>query len=165
MILAVPARSAHRAAARTALLLNVRGGSSLVTLDESLAAMAGDSRRQALALIGHRHGYLYNAPALCECFGYDGVQKWVQSSLDDPRPLAVLDAADAGVYRGRGSACWRHRTKAFPSKGSHSPKHLHRRSTHLCLFLPLFSMMFSSLSCFSFAAVKAGGKGIPYRAG
>ena len=34
-----------------------------------------------------------------ECFGYDGVQKWVRSSLD-ARPLAVLDAAQTLVFTG-----------------------------------------------------------------
>ena len=84
---------------QTALLLNVRGGNSLVTLDENLAAMAEIPARQAFGVSATDTDIYLLCPNAVECFGYDGVQKWVQSSLD-ARPLAVLDAAQTLVFTG-----------------------------------------------------------------
>jgi len=84
---------------QTALLLNVRGGNSLVTLDENLAAMAEIPARQAFGVSATDTDIYLLCPNAVECFGYDGVQKWVQSGLD-ARPLAVLDAAQTLVFTG-----------------------------------------------------------------
>ena len=77
----------------------MRGGNSLVTLDENLAAMAEIPARQAFGVSATDTDIYLLCPNAVECFGYDGVQKWVQSGLD-ARPLAVLDAAQTLVFTG-----------------------------------------------------------------
>lgn len=84
---------------QTALLLNVRGGNSLVTLSETLSPMAEIPARQAYGVSATDTDiYLLCADAV-ECYGYDGVQNWVQSDLAS-RPLAVLNAAQPLVFTG-----------------------------------------------------------------
>ena len=90
MILAVPRCKVCAPGRRqTALLLNVRGGNSLVTLDENLAAMAEIPARQAFAVSATDTDIYLLCPDAVECYGYDGVQNWVQTGLDARwRPLA-----------------------------------------------------------------------------
>lgn len=84
---------------QTALLLNVRGGNSLVTLDENLAPMAEIPARQAFGVSATDTDIYLLCPNAVECYGYDGVQKWVQGGLS-ARPLAVLNAAQTLVFTG-----------------------------------------------------------------
>ena len=120
---------------QTALLLNVRGGNSLVTLDENLAAMAEIPARQAFGVSATDTDIYLLCPDAVECFGYDGVQKWVQRPRCPPSGRAGR-RPDAGVYREQGQRAGRHRTKSLPLGGSHShPKNIYtERSTHLCHF-------------------------------
>ena len=84
---------------QTALLLNIRGGNSLVTLDESLTAMAEIPARQAFGVSATETDIYLLCPNVVECYGYDGVQKWTRSDLAS-RPLAVIDAAQPLVFTG-----------------------------------------------------------------
>ena len=84
---------------QTALLLNIRGGNSLVTLDESLTAMAEIPARQAFGVSATETDIYLLCPNAVECYGYDGVQKWTRNDLAS-RPLAVIDAAQPLVFTG-----------------------------------------------------------------
>ncbi len=84
---------------QTALLLNVRGGNSLVTLSETLVPMAEIPARQAFGVTATDTDIYLLCPDAVECYGYDGVQNWVQSGLSS-RPLAVLAAAQPLVFTG-----------------------------------------------------------------
>mgnify|MGYP004451287603 FL=1 len=84
---------------QTALLLNVRGGNSLVTLSETLAPMSEIPARQAFGVSATDTDIYLLCPDAVECYGYDGVQKWVQNDLAS-RPLAVLNAAQTLVFTG-----------------------------------------------------------------
>lgn len=84
---------------QTALLLNVRGGNSLVTLSETLAPMSEIPARQAFGVSATDTDIYLLCPDAVECYGYDGVQKWVQNELAS-RPLAVLNAAQTLVFTG-----------------------------------------------------------------
>ena len=88
---------------QTALLLNVRGGNSLVTLDENLSPMAEIPARQATGVSATETDIYLLCPNAVECYGYDGMQKWVQSSLD-ARPLAVVNARQPLVFTGSKAA-------------------------------------------------------------
>ena len=84
---------------QTALLLNVRGGNSLVTLSETLAPMSEIPARQAFGVSATDTDIYLLCPDAVECYGYDGVQKWLQNDLAS-RPLAVLSAAQTLVFTG-----------------------------------------------------------------
>lgn len=84
---------------QTALLLNVRGGNSLVTLSETLAPMSEIPARQAFSVTATDTDIYLLCPDAVECYGYDGVQKWVQRDLPS-RPLAVISAAQPLVFTG-----------------------------------------------------------------
>lgn len=84
---------------QTALLLNVRGGNSLVTLSETLVPMAEIPARQAFGVAATDTDIYLLCPDAVECYGYDGVQNWVQRGLAS-RPLAVLNAAQPLVFTG-----------------------------------------------------------------
>ena len=84
---------------QTALLLNVRGGNSLVTLSETLAPMSEIPARQAFGVSATDTDIYLLCPDAVECYGYDGVQKWLQNDLAS-RPLAVLNAAQTLVFTG-----------------------------------------------------------------
>ena len=84
---------------QTALLLNIRGGNSLVTLDDTLTPMAEIPARQAYGISATDTDiYLLCADAV-ECYGYDGVRKWTRSDLPS-RPLAVINARETLVFTG-----------------------------------------------------------------
>lgn len=84
---------------QTALLLNIRGGNSLVTLDADLTPMAEIPARQAFAISANdTEIYLLCSDAV-ECYGYDGVQKWVRGDLS-ARPLEVVQAAQPLLFYG-----------------------------------------------------------------
>ncbi|WP_455500194.1 DUF5711 family protein [Gemmiger sp.] len=84
---------------QTALLLNVRGGNSLVTLSDTLAPLAEIPARQATGVAATDTDIYLLCPDAVECYGYDGVQKWVRRGLD-ARPLAVINAAKPLVFTG-----------------------------------------------------------------
>ena len=84
---------------QTALLLTVRGGNNLVTLSETLTPMAEIPARQAFGVSATDTDIYLLCPDAVECYGYDGVQKWVQNDLAS-RPLAVLNAAQTLVFTG-----------------------------------------------------------------
>ena len=84
---------------QTALLLNVHGGNSLVTLSENLAVMSEIPARQAFAVSATDTDIYLLCPDAVECYGYDGVQNWVQTNLPS-RPLAVLNAKQTLVFTG-----------------------------------------------------------------
>ena len=84
---------------QTALLLNVHGGNSLVTLSESLAVMSEIPARQAFAVSATDTDIYLLCPDAVECYGYDGVQNWVQTGLPS-RPLAVLHGKQTLVFTG-----------------------------------------------------------------
>ena len=84
---------------QTALLLNIRGGNSLVTLDYTLTPMAEIPARQAYGISATDTDiYLLCADAV-ECYGYDGVRKWTRSDLPS-RPLAVINTRETLVFTG-----------------------------------------------------------------
>ena len=82
-----------------ALLLNVHGGNSLVTLSESLTVMSEIPARQAFAVSATDTDIYLLCPDAVECYGYDGVQNWVQTGLPS-RPLAVLHGKQTLVFTG-----------------------------------------------------------------
>ena len=84
---------------QTALLLNVHGGNSLVTLSESLTVMSEIPARQAFAVSATDTDIYLLCPDAVECYGYDGVQNWVQTGLPS-RPLAVLHGKQMLVFTG-----------------------------------------------------------------
>lgn len=74
---------------QTALLVNVRGVNTLITLSEALVPLAEIPAGQATGITAAETGiYLLGADRV-EFYGYDGVQKW--EKLFDTSPLAVLD--------------------------------------------------------------------------
>lgn len=83
---------------QTALLVNVRGGNTLVTLSESLVPLAEIPAGQATGITAAETGvYLLGADRV-QFYGFDGVQKWEQ--LFDVSPLAVLPADKTLVFTG-----------------------------------------------------------------
>ena len=84
---------------QTALLLNVRGGNSLVTLSDTLSPLAEIPARQAFGVSATDTDIYLLCPDAVECYGYDGVQKWVRQGLAS-RPLAVINAAKPLVFTG-----------------------------------------------------------------
>lgn len=84
---------------QTALLLNIRGGNSLVTLDDSLTPMAEIPARQAYGISATDTDIYLLCPGEVECYGYDGVQKWARTDLES-RPLAVISARETLVFIG-----------------------------------------------------------------
>ena len=84
---------------QTALLLNIRGGNSLVTLSESLTVMSEIPARQAFAVSATDTDIYLLCPDAVECYGYDGVQNWVQDNFS-ARPIQVLKASELLVFTG-----------------------------------------------------------------
>ena len=84
---------------QTALLLNVHGGNSLVTLSESLTVMSEIPARQAFAVSATDTDIYLLCPDAVECYGYDGVQNWVQDNFS-ARPIQVLKASELLVFTG-----------------------------------------------------------------
>lgn len=84
---------------QTALLLNIRGGNSLITLDDSLSPMAEIPARQAFGVSADDTDIYLLCPNAVECYSYDGSRSWVRSDLAS-RPLAVLNAAETLVFTG-----------------------------------------------------------------
>lgn len=81
---------------QTALLVNVRGGNTLVTLSESLVPLAEIPAGQATGITAAETGvYLLGADRV-QFYGFDGVQKW--EKLFDTSPLAVLAADKTLVF-------------------------------------------------------------------
>ena len=84
---------------QTALLLNIRGGNSLVTLDSDLTPLAEIPARQAYGIMATDTAVYLLCPNAVECYGFDGVQNWVQDDLT-ARPLQVLKASELLVFTG-----------------------------------------------------------------
>ena len=84
---------------QTALLLNIRGGNSLVTLDDSLTPMAEIPARQAYGISATDTDIYLLCAGEVECYGYDGVRKWTRGDLPS-RPLAVINARETLVFTG-----------------------------------------------------------------
>lgn len=84
---------------QTALLLNIRGGNSLVTFDSDLTPLAEIPARQAFGVTATDTDVYLLCPNSVECYGYDGVQNWVRNDLAG-HPQAVLDAAELLVFTG-----------------------------------------------------------------
>ena len=81
-----------------ALLVQLRGGCTLMTMDETLTPLAEIPAGQATGLTAGASGvYLLSADRV-QFFGYDGVQKWEQRY--DSSPLAVLEADKTLVFTG-----------------------------------------------------------------
>ncbi len=85
---------------QTALLLNIRGGNSLVTLDNDLTPLAEIPARQAYGIKATDTSVYLLCPNAVECYGFDGVQNWVQdnsppgpSRCSKPRNCWCLPAA------------------------------------------------------------------------
>ena len=74
---------------QTALLLNVRGTNTLVTLDESLTPLAEIPAGQATAITAAQTGVYLVCADRVQFYGYDGVQRW--EHLCDTTPQAVLN--------------------------------------------------------------------------
>lgn len=92
-------QSAAPGVRQTALLLNIRGGNSLVTFDEDLTPLAEIPARQAFGVTATETEVYLLCPNAVECYRYDGVQKWARQDLSG-HPLAVLDAAQTLVFTG-----------------------------------------------------------------
>ena len=71
---------------QTALLLNIRGGNSLVTLDNDLTPLAEIPARQAYGIKATDTAVYLLCPNAVECYGFDGVQNWVQDNFS-ARPI------------------------------------------------------------------------------
>ena len=84
---------------QTALLLNIRGGNSLVTFDQDLTPLAEIPARQAYEVTATDTDVYLLCPNAVECYGYDGIQKWIRDDLA-AHPQAVLDAAQTLVFTG-----------------------------------------------------------------
>ena len=84
---------------QTALLLNIRGGNSLVTLDNDLTPLAEIPARQAYGSKATDTAVYLRCPNAVECYGYDGVQNWVQDNFS-ARPIQVLKASELLVFTG-----------------------------------------------------------------
>ena len=70
---------------QTALLLNIRGGNSLVTLDNDLPPLAEIPARQAYGIKATDTSVYLLCPNAVECYGFDGVQNWVQDNFSPSR--------------------------------------------------------------------------------
>lgn len=81
-----------------ALLLSVRGGNNLVTLDEGLTPLAIIPAGQAETVCCTQTEVYLLSGTVVECYGFDGVQRWQQTL--DARPVTVLDAAQTLVFAG-----------------------------------------------------------------
>ena len=92
-------QSAAPGVRQTALLLNIRGGNSLVTFDANLTPLAEIPARQAFGVTATETEVYLLCPNAVECYRYDGVQSWARQDLD-AHPLAVLDAAQTLVFTG-----------------------------------------------------------------
>ena len=84
---------------QTALLLNIRGGNSLVTFDSDLTLLAEIPARQAYGVTATDTDIYLLCPNAVECYSYDGVQNWAREDLA-AHPQAVLDAAQLLVFTG-----------------------------------------------------------------
>ncbi len=85
----------------------MHGGNNLVTLSESLTLMSEIPARQAFGVSATDTDIYLLCPDAVECYGYDGVQNWVQTDLPS-RPLAVVNAASRRwCLRAVGRRCWR----------------------------------------------------------
>ena len=84
---------------QTALLLNIRGGNSLVTFDSDLTPLAEIPARQAFGVTAADTELYLLCPNAVECYSYDGVQNWAREDLA-AHPLAVLDADQTLVFTG-----------------------------------------------------------------
>ena len=84
---------------QTALLLNIRGGNSLVTLDNDLTPLAEIPARQAYGIKATDASVYLLCPNAVECYGFDGVQNWVQDNFS-ARPIQVLKASELLVFTG-----------------------------------------------------------------
>ena len=84
---------------QTALLLNIRGGNSLVTLDNDLTPLAEIPARQAYGIKATDTAVYLQCPNAVECYGFDGVQNWVQDNFS-ARPIQVLKASELLVFTG-----------------------------------------------------------------
>ena len=84
---------------QTALLLNIRGGNSLVTLDNDLTPLAEIPARQAYGIKATDTAVYLLCPNAVECYGFDGVQNWVQDNFS-ARPIQVLKASELLVFTG-----------------------------------------------------------------
>lgn len=81
-------RQAETAGRQMALLLAVRGGNTLVTLDENLVTLARvPTARSATIAAGESAVYVLDGDTV-SCYSYDGVNEWQQSY--GTRPQAVL---------------------------------------------------------------------------
>lgn len=84
---------------QTALLLNIRGGNSLVTFDSDLTPLAEIPARQAFGVTAADTELYLLCPNAVECYSYDGVQNWTRDDLA-AHPLAVLNADQTLVFTG-----------------------------------------------------------------
>lgn len=92
-------QSAAPGTRQTALLLNIRGGNSLVTFDEDLTVLAEIPARQAYGVTATATDVYLLCPNAVECYSYDGVQNWLQDDLA-AHPVAVLEADKLLVFSG-----------------------------------------------------------------
>lgn len=83
---------------QTALLVNMRGSNTLVTLDEGLTPLAEIPAGQATGVTACDTAVYLVCADRVQCYGYDGVQRWEQTY--DASPHAVLDAAKTLVFTG-----------------------------------------------------------------
>ena len=87
----------------TALLLAVRGGDTLVTLDDSLNQLASVAAGQAKSVSSTATAvYLLTASGV-ESYGYDGTHNWSRDY--GAAPQAVINARGIYFRHGRGSEC------------------------------------------------------------
>ena len=82
-----------------ATLQNIRGGNSLVTLDNDLTPLAEIPARQAYGIKATDTSVYLLCPNAVECYGFDGVQNWVQDNFS-ARPIQVLKASELLVFTG-----------------------------------------------------------------
>ena len=80
-------------------MLNIRGGNSLVTLDNDLTPLAEIPARQAYGIKATDTAVYLLCPNAVECYGFDGVQNWVQDNFS-ARPIQVLKASELLVFTG-----------------------------------------------------------------
>ena len=89
-------KCAAKPAARTALLLAVRGGDTLVTLDDSLNQLASVAAGQAKSVSSTATAvYLLTASGV-ESYGYDGTHNWSRDY--GAAPQAVINARETLVF-------------------------------------------------------------------
>ena len=72
-------------------------GSILVTLDSDLTPLAEIPARQAYGIKATDTAVYLLCPNAVECYGFDGVQNWVQDDLT-ARPIQVLKASELLVF-------------------------------------------------------------------